>query len=93
VRIGVALARPGFQEVLELDLPEGSTVADAILAANLPARWPGVEPGALTAGIWSRECAVTTPLREGDRVELYRALRADAKAQRRARAGAGRGRR
>ena len=86
MKIGVALARPGFQEVVELELPEGSTVADAIAAADLPVRWPGVDPASLTAGIWSRECAVTTPLREGDRVELYRDMLADAKAQRRERA-------
>ena len=85
--MSVALALPDRQEVVELDLPVGATVADAIAAARLPERFPGTDPAAFSTGIWSRPCAPGTQLREGDRVELYRPLQADAKAQRRARAG------
>ena len=85
LRVSVALALPASQEVVELELAEGSTVGDAIAAAALVQRFPGLELGALDVGIWSRPCDRSTPLRDGDRVELYRPLRADAKAQRRAR--------
>jgi putative ubiquitin-RnfH superfamily antitoxin RatB of RatAB toxin-antitoxin module len=86
IRVLVALALPGRQEVVELQLPEGSTVGDAIGAANLGVRFPGIGAGALEAGIWSRVANAATVLREGDRVELYRELKADPKDARRARA-------
>ena len=86
IRVLVAVAFPGRQEVLELDLPEGSTVRDAIVAANLRERYPGIDPGAFEVGIWSRVVSAATLLRDGDRVELYRALKADPKDARRTRA-------
>ena len=86
IRVCVAVALPGRQDVLELELPEGATVADAIAAARLGERFPGLDIATLALGIWSRPCAGATPLREGDRVEVYRRLVADAKAERRKRA-------
>lgn len=86
IRVRVAVAVPGRQEVIELDMPEGSTAAEAIAAARLPERFPEVDAGALTVGIWSRAAHAATPLRDGDRVELYRELKADPKEARRARA-------
>ena len=85
LRVSVAVALPGRQEVVELELAEGATVGHAIEAAALPARFPGLDVAALTLGVWSRPCELGTPLRDGDRVELYRPLQSDAKAQRRAR--------
>ena len=77
MRIQVAIALPARQEVVELDLPEGSTVADALSAARVEAA---------VVGIWSRPCAPQTTLRDGDRVEIYRPLQADPREMRRARA-------
>ena len=88
LRVSLVLAEPGRQEVIELELAEGATLADAVAAARLPERFPGIELGDYATGIWSRPRPATTLLRDGDRVELYRPLQADAKAQRRARAGA-----
>jgi len=67
-----------------VELPEGSRVADAIAASGVLDRFPELK-GAAT-GIWSRPCARDAKLREGDRVELYRLLVADAKEMRRTRA-------
>ena len=87
LRVSVVLAAPGRQEVVELELAVGATLADAVAAAKLPERVPGIDLKDYSTGIWSRLRPATTLLRDGDRVELYRALQADAKAQRRARAG------
>ena len=87
MKVSLALALPLVQVVVELELAEGATVAEAVAAADLAARFPGIELDPLTPGIWSRACAWDTRLREGDRVELYRPLQADAKGMRRARAG------
>jgi putative ubiquitin-RnfH superfamily antitoxin RatB of RatAB toxin-antitoxin module len=81
VRVQVALALPERQVVVDLELPAGSTVADAIAAARLE----GADVSSMRTGVWSRACAASTVLREGDRVELYRPLAADPKEMRRAR--------
>ena len=83
MRVSVAVAWPGRQEVIEMDLPEGSTIADAVARAQ--AMLPEAKLAEMRTGIWSRPCRAETPLREGDRVELYRPIVADAKAMRRAR--------
>jgi len=85
VKVQVALALPERQVVVDLDLPAGSTVADAIAAARRDARLEGADVASMRTGVWSRACAATTVLREGDRVELYRPLAADPKEMRRAR--------
>ena len=88
VRVCVVLALPERQEVVELELQDGATLADAVSASGLAERYPALEVARMAAGIWSRPRPPQTPLRDGDRVELYRPLQADPKAQRRARAGA-----
>jgi putative ubiquitin-RnfH superfamily antitoxin RatB of RatAB toxin-antitoxin module len=86
MKASVAVALPGRQEVIELELDPGATLADAIAAARLAERFPGVDFAAMRAGIWSRAAKLTTVLRDGDRVELYRPLNADPKDMRRSRA-------
>jgi uncharacterized protein len=88
MRVSIAIALPGRQEVIDLELAAGSTVADAIAAAGLGKRFPGLDVGALQLGIWSREVEPSATLRDGDRVEIYRKLKADPKDMRRARARA-----
>jgi putative ubiquitin-RnfH superfamily antitoxin RatB of RatAB toxin-antitoxin module len=86
LRVSVAIALPQRQEVVELQLPRGSRVRDALAAPAAHALLAGMDPEALDVGIWSRRCALDAPLRDGDRVEIYRPLAADPKAMRRARA-------
>lgn len=86
MRVSVAVATPASQDVVDLDLPEGATVAEALAAARFEERHPEVAAQPWSVGIWSRPCAAETRLREGDRVEVYREIRADAKQMRRARA-------
>ena len=86
MKVSVAIALPGRQEVIELELDPGATLADAIAAARLAERFPGVDFATMRTGLWSRAAAPATVLREGDRVELYRALKVDPKDMRRSRA-------
>lgn len=86
MRVSVAIAFADRQQVVELELPEGSRVADALAASAVHAALDEREAAGMAVGIWSRRCGIETPLREGDRVELYRPLAADPKAMRRARA-------
>ena len=84
LRVWVVAALPDRQEVIELELAEGATVADALREARVAENHPGLPRAAV--GIWARRVERTQRLRDGDRVEVYRELRADAKAGRRARA-------
>jgi putative ubiquitin-RnfH superfamily antitoxin RatB of RatAB toxin-antitoxin module len=86
MKVSVAVALPGRQEVIELELGPGATLADAIASARLAERFPGIDFAAMRAGIWSRAAKLATVLRDGDRVELYRPLNADPKDMRRSRA-------
>ena len=83
VRVVVALAQG--QDVVAVDLRPGSTVAEALVAARVAERHPGLALDRL--GVWGRRREPGHALRDGDRVEVYRAIRADAKQMRRARAG------
>lgn len=76
---------PGPREVLEwaVDLPEGATVRDAVLASGWQVGRPGEEP--VDVGIWGRRCTPQQAVREGDRVEVYRPLLVDPKVARRER--------
>ena len=63
MRVSVVVALPDLQEVIELDLAPGATVADALAAARLRQRFPGIEFDAMRTGIWSRAAKPSTALR------------------------------
>ena len=86
IRVQVALALASRQEVIELEVPAGASAGDAIAAARLDPRFANLDIAALKVGIWSRVASLASVLREGDRVELYRELKADPKDMRRRRA-------
>jgi hypothetical protein len=86
ISVTVAAALPGLQEVVELELADGATVAEALARSGLVARFPRIDFAAARVGIWSRPCRRDTALRDGDRVEIYRDLKADPKEMRRKRA-------
>ena len=78
---------PATREVheIELTLAQGSTVADALRASGLVARFAELSSGQPLAGVWNRKTDLHQVLRDGDRVEIYRALKVDPKASRRER--------
>ena len=74
MKIEVLMAWPRRHEAVVVELPEGATVAQAVEKA-------GLAGGAEVTGyaIFGINAEATTLLREGDRVELLRALRIDPK--------------
>ena len=85
ILVEVAYAEPSRQFLRRVELAAGATVEDAIDASGVAAAC-AIEPPSLACGIWSKPVSRTTPLRDGDRVELYRPLKADPKDSRRRRA-------
>jgi putative ubiquitin-RnfH superfamily antitoxin RatB of RatAB toxin-antitoxin module len=84
MKVTVVFAAPGVEAIDTLDVPEGSTVADAIARSSLPARLD--LSTTISYAIHGQRALPDTPLADGDRVEMLRPLVADAKAVRRARA-------
>ena len=87
MKVLVAIALRERQEVVELELPEGSRVEDALAASRFAELAPKLALAQARVGIWGKPCEASAVLRDGDRVEVYRELKADPKAQRRSRAG------
>jgi putative ubiquitin-RnfH superfamily antitoxin RatB of RatAB toxin-antitoxin module len=84
--IEIAYAKPSEQVILELDVPEGTTVEAAIGESAILQRFPEIDLTQNKVGIFSKPCNLDHPLRAGDRVEIYRPLLADPKQARRNRA-------
>jgi putative ubiquitin-RnfH superfamily antitoxin RatB of RatAB toxin-antitoxin module len=90
IRIEVAYARPENQRVLALDVPAGTTAIEAVRLSGIEEEFPEIELAGSRLGIFGKLCKADRVLLAGDRVEIYRPLKADPKVVRRARAAAGR---
>lgn len=79
--------RTGCVHAERLVLPAGSTLAEALAASSRFAQDRAALETAdgLCVGIWGRVQALEASLRDGDRVEVYRALTVDPKEARRLR--------
>jgi putative ubiquitin-RnfH superfamily antitoxin RatB of RatAB toxin-antitoxin module len=86
VRVEVIYALPGEQVALEVELPAGATVGEAIAASGILARFPEIGLNQAAVGVFGERCALDAPVSHGDRVEIYRRLQADPKEARRRRA-------
>jgi len=87
-RIAVVVAySPAAQRVdqVVLSLPSGATVQDALAASGLLQRHGEIDLALNKVGVWGRLRPLDSPLREGDRVEVYRPLKVDPKEARRQR--------
>jgi len=90
VTVVVCLAPRRVRE-LELQLPAGATVADALRASGVDVAQPtgaaaaDDTPEGFCCGIWGRKVALTQRLAPFDRVEVYRPLQIDPKHARRER--------
>lgn len=86
MRIDVIYATPAEQEVIEVELPDGATVREAIVMSGVLTRFPEIDLAAAAVGIFGERAALDDPLEQDDRVEIYRPLLADPKEARRRRA-------
>lgn len=76
---------PRVVDSVALSLPGGATVADALRASGLLGRHGLVADASLAVGVWGRLRSLDSPLRDADRVEVYRGLLVDPKEARRQR--------
>lgn len=77
MQISVAYALPEKQIWLEISVPDDATVMDAIKQSKILSLFPEVNLEEQKVGIYGKFCKLETKLKEGDRVEIYRAITAD----------------
>ena len=88
LNIEVAYAEPGKQSLLAFQVACGTTARQAVLQSALVTEFPHVDFAAAPIGIFGKKVKDSAPLREGNRVEVYRALLIDPKENRRRKAAA-----
>ena len=91
--VTVVYALPDRQHVLRTEVRSGATIGEAIIASGLLVLEPallGTTPG---VGVWNHKAEWNAPVRDGDRIEVYRPLTVDPKEARRIRADVRRRRR
>lgn len=78
---------PAPRDVREVSLclAPGSTVSQALQASGLLQLFPLINQPSTVVGVWGRKADLNQPLRENDRVEIYRPLTVDPKVARRER--------
>lgn len=86
ISIEVAYAKPEQQIIVEVAVPQGTTVQEAINRSGLLERFPEMSATELKVGIFGSLCKLDQSLKQGDRVEIYRPLICDPKEARRKRA-------
>ncbi len=86
IEVEVVYALPGQQTLLTVRLPEGATVEEAIRRSGILERHPEIDLACNKVGIFGHARTLDTPLRDRDRVEIYRPITCDPKEVRRQRA-------
>ncbi len=86
IRVEVAYALPTKQTIVDVSVPENTSVEDAIRASDILEQFPDIDLAKTKVGIWSRVVKLRDVLSEGDRIEIYRPLIADPKEIRKRRA-------
>lgn len=87
MRVSIAFATTECQQEVAAELPDGLTLQEGLLllAEEIEKLSGGVSPEA--TGVWGKVKPPHYVLRQGDRLEFYRPLKADPKQARRARVG------
>lgn len=86
--VEVAYALLDEQACVELELPAGLSLGDAIRESGLLKRFPEINLAVNKVGVHGRLRSLDDPVKDGDRIEIYRPLTADPKEARRRRARA-----
>jgi len=89
INVEVLYALPTQQPLRRVQLSVGATVDDAIRASGMLDAFPEIDLAKNKVGIFSKLVKLDEPVRDKDRVEIYRPLIADPKEVRRKRAEEG----
>jgi uncharacterized protein len=85
MNVGVCYAEADRQVWVRLETPEGSSVEQAIRHSGILKRFPEIDLSTQKVGIFGKLVKLDFPVKEGDRIEIYRPIIADPKTVRRRR--------
>ena len=88
VEVEVVWAEPSRQVLRKVSVAPGTTLREIVQMSGLCVDFPEAAQRRLDLGVFGRRMDPDTPVRPGDRVEIYRPLLADPKESRRSRARA-----
>ena len=77
MQIGVAYAEHTRQVWMTIDVPDKSTVREAIERSGILEMFPDIDLSAQKVGVFGKVVKPDTGLRDGDRVEIYRPITCD----------------
>ncbi|MCF6319983.1 MAG: RnfH family protein [Proteobacteria bacterium] len=86
LKIEVAFATIEEQAIIRIEVPEGTSIEQAIIESNIINEFREINLESMSVGIFSECKTLETIVKHGDRVEIYRELIADPKQMRRDRA-------
>ena len=89
ILVEVVYALPEEQTLLALKANEGATVEEVINQSGILEQYPEIDLSVNKVGLFSKIIKLDHPLREKDRIEIYRPLIADPKEVRKKRAAEG----
>jgi putative ubiquitin-RnfH superfamily antitoxin RatB of RatAB toxin-antitoxin module len=77
MRISVTYAEPSKQRWFELEVPIDTCAEEAIRLSGILQQFPEIDLDDNKIGVFGRVIKLQQPLKEGDRVEIYRPITAD----------------
>lgn len=77
MNVGVCYAEVDRQLWMRLEVPDNSTVEDAIKLSGVLKIYPEINLANQKVGIFGKIAALDTQIKDGDRVEIYRQITAD----------------
>lgn len=89
IKVEVVYALAHEQTLLSVEIPQGTTLGDAIKLSGMLEKHPDIDLSLNKIGIFGKLGKLDSVLRERDRIEIYRPLIADPKEVRRKRAEEG----
>ncbi len=78
MKVSVAFARHSTQVWITINAPDGATVEEVIALSGLLQQFPEIDLGVNKVGIFGTILKLSTPVTEGDRVEIYRPIHPEA---------------
>ncbi len=77
MQIAVAYSEPAQQLWLRIEVPDETTVQQAIEQSGILQKFPSIVLAESRVGIFGKVAELDALLKPGDRVEIYRAITAD----------------
>jgi putative ubiquitin-RnfH superfamily antitoxin RatB of RatAB toxin-antitoxin module len=85
MNVGICYAEAERQLWMRLEIPDGSTVQEAINLSGVLMQFPEIDLSTQKVGIFGKIVKLDTAVQDGDRVEIYRQITADPKTVKRRR--------